>query len=97
MGSEDIVQKISSITDERYTQLTIEKKIFNLNCQLTELEINLVLESNMDLIHKDFTGWHRYQIKRLGKDRYVGMASEARRQQVSHRGKLFSKWLKQAI
>lgn len=87
---------IADSIEAKRTQLTIEEQKRKSNCQLKEIDINTILEDHNDLIHPEFTGWHRYQIKRLGKARYCGLASEARRQPVSHKGKLFSRYLKDA-
>lgn len=102
-GSEEIaivMQQIGSVLEGRprtTEQLSTGISEANTadNCQLTERQINRVLDEYSDLVTRKFRGWHRGHIKRLGIDRYRGLAADARRGR--HPKKLFSYLLKETV
>ena len=66
------------------------------NRQLSEDEIDAVLDKHIDLVSEEFRGWHRRQILRLGVDRYIGLASDARRE-GRNKPKFFSFLLRKTV
>lgn len=68
-------------TDQLSTEFNIVKPIDNCREDLDPVNnrINQVLQQTRDLRIEKFTAWHARQVRRLGVDRYLGLASDARK------------------
>lgn len=94
--NELLAREYSSTTEQLSTDAT-ELKPIGTTEQLSvegERTVDRALEQTSDLISPQFKSWYAKQAYRIGADRYLGIAFEARRGRAP--AKLFSYMLKKA-